>query len=154
MKLVRYRDTPARRTLAPAVVAGQRLVAGLRLAAGQRLVAGLWVSAGQRLFMYVEGSLFRLYWKLVYESSEWHPKISSYASIEFSNACVLLCDKIYPEVGQIMALYTVPLFASKDAAMKRKCRKLIIIRDPVEDAIAELKQCIIISSILDYCFPV
>ena len=54
-------DTPARWTSAPAVAAGQRLVAGLRLASGQRLVAGLRVDAGQRLFMYVEGSLFRLY---------------------------------------------------------------------------------------------
>ena len=27
--------------------------------------------------------------------------------LEFSNACVLLGDKIYPEGGQIMALYTV-----------------------------------------------
>ena len=42
--------------------------------------------------------------------------------LEFSN--VLLGDKIYPEGGQIMALYTVPQFASKDAAMRRKCRKL------------------------------
>ena len=40
--------------------------------------------------------------------------------LEFSNAFVLLCDKIYPEGGQIKALYTVPQFASKDAAMRRK----------------------------------
>ena len=58
-KFVSYRDTPARWTTAPAVVAGQRLVAGLRLAAGPR------IGAGQRHFMYVEGSLFRLYWKWV-----------------------------------------------------------------------------------------
>ena len=36
--------------------------------------------------------------------------------LEFSNACVLLGDKIYQEDGEIMALY--------DAAMRRKCRKL------------------------------
>ena len=60
--------------------------------------------------------------------------------LEFSNACVLLGDKIYPEGGQIMALYTVPQFASKDAAMRRKCRKLInysvTIERRVEHAIA------------------
>lgn len=40
--------------------------------------------------------------------------------LEFSNACVLLDDKIYQEGGQIMALYIVPQFVSKDAAMRRK----------------------------------
>ena len=45
---------PARWTSAPAVAAGQRLVAGLRLATLQRLVAGLLVGAGQRLLMYAE----------------------------------------------------------------------------------------------------
>ena len=44
--------------------------------------------------------------------------------LEFSNACVLLGDKIYPEGGQIMALYNVPQFASKDAAIRQKCRKI------------------------------
>ena len=44
--------------------------------------------------------------------------------LEFSNACVLLGDKIHPEGGLIMSLYTAPQFASKDAAMGRKCRKL------------------------------
>ena len=44
--------------------------------------------------------------------------------LEFSNACVLFGDKIYPYGGQIMALYTVPRFANKDAAMRRKCSKL------------------------------
>ena len=44
--------------------------------------------------------------------------------LEFSNAYVLLGDKIYPEGSQIMALYTALQFASKDAAMRRKCRKL------------------------------
>ena len=44
--------------------------------------------------------------------------------LEFSNACVLFGDKIYPYGKQIMTLYTVPQFANKDAAMRRKCSKL------------------------------
>ena len=32
---------------------------------------------------------------------------------EFLNACVLLGDKIYPEGGQIKALYIVQQFASR-----------------------------------------
>ena len=92
-KLARYRDTPTRWTSAPDVVAGQRLVAGLRLAAGQRLVAGLRVGVGQRLFVYLEGSLFRLYWKCVYGSSEWRPKFGLMRQIEvkleFSNDCFI-----------------------------------------------------------------
>ena len=54
-----------------------------------------------------------------------------------------------------MAIYTVAQFASKDAAMRRKCRKLNnhirYCRDPVEhDIVAKL--CMVISSILDHCF--
>ena len=121
-QLVRHKDTSG-------VVAGQRLVAGLRLAARQRLVAGLRVGAGQGLFMYVEGSLFRLYWKWVYGSSEWRPNIWTYASnrsqVRIFKCLVLLGDKIYPEGGQIYCtLCTVPQFSSKDAATRRKYRKL------------------------------
>ena len=109
-QLVRHRDTSG-------VVAGQRLVAWLR------------VGAGQGLFMYVEGSLFRLYWKWVYGSFEWRPNIWTYASnrsqVRIFKCLVLLRDKIYPEGGQIYCtLCTVPQFSSKDAATRRKYRKL------------------------------
>ena len=52
--------------------------------------------------------------------------MSKRSRVKFSNACVLLGGKIYPEGGQIiiMTLCTVPQFASEDAAMSRNRRNL------------------------------
>ena len=73
------------------------------------------------------------------------------AELEFPNNCVLLGDKIYPNGDHIMTPYTAPQLARKDAAMRRKCRKLnnhiSHYRVSVEHAIAELKLYKAVSSV-------